>query len=248
MESWLTEIASRPEITLGSALVGVLGFMSAIYFYLNQKKEKIPMFRRMGENIVQDLSGTFQSISVLYEGNPIPNLTVTKIFFWNNGKETILREDIAEKEPLIVEAKDGTTILDVRIVYSSRNATNCTVATEEPGKKYSLWFDFLDYRDNIVLQIMHTGVSVGDVNLSGTIRGALRVIHYKPSQIRETLTDVLIYVIPFTGMYIAYSVWPSQWALLVGVTIGALIDFSGAMYFRNRRDKLFPRGSKPIIT
>src|SRR4051794_29540428 len=115
VENWLTDIASRPEITLGSAVLGLLGFLLAFYFYFKQKKEKVPMFRRMGENIVQDLASTFQNVVVLYDGNSIPNLTVTKIFFWNDGRETIVREDIAEKEPLIVAAKDTVTILDARI-------------------------------------------------------------------------------------------------------------------------------------
>lgn len=49
-----------------------------------------------------------------YSGPQIENLTVTKIAFWNAGRDTIDNQDVASAGPF-VHVKEGYKILDVKI-------------------------------------------------------------------------------------------------------------------------------------
>ena len=77
----------------------------------------MPFYANRSINIVEDLVSRFESLKMLYSGQPIKNLTVTKTAFWNGGRDTIKGEDVASADPLSVHVKKGCKILNAKILY-----------------------------------------------------------------------------------------------------------------------------------
>ena len=57
-----------------------------------------------------------EKLNILYANRSIENLMVTSVAFWNSGKETINFHDMVPRSPLLIESKEGTTILEVQII------------------------------------------------------------------------------------------------------------------------------------
>jgi hypothetical protein len=157
-------------ISIGLAIVGI-GL--AIYFYLRSKKEKKPNIRMksfniFGESIARILPDT---IEVTYWGDPIQNLTVTNIAFWNAGKEPIRWEDVAEQETLEIFPRNEFQILSASIIQANNDAANVQfVDANEDEVVFK--FDFLEQDDGAVFQIFHTGQKDSDLTIRGKIIGA----------------------------------------------------------------------------
>lgn len=165
-------LAKNPWLTISSVLVGIVGLILAIGFYLKSRKMKIPCYASRSINVVRDLISKFETLEIRYSGATIENLTITKLAFWNAGQETINNSDIASADPLLVRAKEEYKILDAKVIYA-RNAPNqFSIALEESQKLLSLSFDYLDREEGAVIQIIHTGTENDHIEVSGTIKGA----------------------------------------------------------------------------
>ncbi len=126
-------------------------------------------------------------IQVAFQGKQVHRLTVTHIAFWNNGEATIDKEDISHKTPLSLTAKDGCTILLAEIIASNKPANNFTLETR--GGTKILSFDYVDYKDGVIIKVYHTGSNINDVDLTGTIRGARGLVN------TDKTTDVAFNII-----------------------------------------------------
>mgnify|MGYP001766436755 CR=1 FL=1 len=75
-------------VTIG--IIGiVIGIFGSYYFYRKSLREKAPCWVIRSNNLVNGFSSKVQNLQVLFKGNQVENLTISKVVFWNNGKETI---------------------------------------------------------------------------------------------------------------------------------------------------------------
>ena len=133
-------------------------------------KEKKPLYSIRSVNIIKNIFDDFDLLELSYSGKKIENFTVSKIVFWNGGRETIHRKDIVSSEPLIVKAKEGTNILNAKIIYSRDPANEFTLTKHQSQLK--LDFDYIDKGHGIIIQLIHTGLSSADIEIKGKIKGA----------------------------------------------------------------------------
>jgi hypothetical protein len=87
--NWLE---TNPSLGVASFILAIVGVVLAIFFYIKSKKVKIPCYAVRSLNIVRNLVNKIESLEMLYGGQPINNLTVSKIaaipvlshtnFFW----------------------------------------------------------------------------------------------------------------------------------------------------------------------
>jgi len=151
----------------------------AILLYFKAKKTKSPRYAKRSMNIVRDLASKIESLELSYRGKKIETATVTRVLFWNAGRETIHRADIAEADPLIITTKEGCEILDARVTQMKKPA-NLFNAVLGEGSKVRIGFDYIDKNEGAVIQLIHTGRSSDDIQVLGTIKGAGRPV-YRPA-------------------------------------------------------------------
>ena len=171
--SQLTEwLETNPWWGFVGFIMAILGFASAIIIYIKVKNVKSPCYAVQSRNIVRDLVSKIDSLEMLYSGKPIENLTVTKIAFWNAGRDTINSQDIASTDPLTVHVKKGCKILDTKVLYTKKLVNLFSITTADDQSNITLNFEYLDKDEGAVIQILHTGKSSEDIEIRGTIKGA----------------------------------------------------------------------------
>lgn len=68
-------------------------------------------------NLVRENVQKIDTVNILYAGNKVDNLSITKIAFWNDGKETINNSDVAQNNPIRLIIDKDLYFLDAEIIY-----------------------------------------------------------------------------------------------------------------------------------
>lgn len=150
--------------------LGILGISSSVITYIKSKKSKRPTYIVRTINLMTKRIKNINILEVLYAGENISNLSVTKIAFWNAGKETIDQSDIADKSPMKIEIKPEYKMLDANILFQKNESNDFNLELSEDKKNISINFDYLDYKEGVVIQILHTGNENEDISISGSIK------------------------------------------------------------------------------
>jgi len=170
-----TWLETNPRLGIASFILTIFALALSIYFYYKSKKAKLPCYAIKSFNIVEDLVSKFESLEMLYAGQPIKNLTVSKIAFWNAGKDTINNQDIPIAEPLTIHVKKEYQILDAKVLYTKNPANQFIISSSPLFTVAYLSFDYIDKEEGGVIQIIHTGKSDEDIEVHGLIKGAGKI-------------------------------------------------------------------------
>ena len=156
--------------------IGIISFVIptflAIFFYLKGKKEKKPTFQIRSFNLVKEFSKKVTTIGLLYSGEKVENLTITKVIFWNMGNEPIRKDDIAVADPIRIVVDNKYEIFEAEILNDTTNEANQFELVKKDNKSIIITFDFVSHAEGVAVQIAHSGLSSEDVTLAGTIIGS----------------------------------------------------------------------------
>ena len=155
---------------IGTA-IGIISIILAMYFYKKSRKAKEPCWAIKSKNLIEGYNVKLDSLIVLYKGNQIENLTVSRICFWNDGKDTLERKDIETINHLRIAGKNGVMFLDVKILAQNNLSSQCNVDISDSGNYIYLDFDYIDQNQGCVIQVIHTGKLSGDIQILGDIKG-----------------------------------------------------------------------------
>lgn len=167
----IAALAVNPLTTLISILIGIVGVVASFIFYFKGKQIKKLKIELKSINLLKNSIENIKGLNIEFLGNSIPNLTVTKLALWSDGNHSIYKKDIASADPLSINALNNTSFLEVKIIYFKNKYNLITTTLFENNKQVIINFDFLDYEDGAVIQILHTGSSSNDIEVSGTIIG-----------------------------------------------------------------------------
>jgi hypothetical protein len=78
----INALASNPWITLGGFLIGVLGVVLAIVFYVKSKKDRLPCYEVSSSTLIEGVEKTLDGLQLQYKGQLQSRITVTKIVFF----------------------------------------------------------------------------------------------------------------------------------------------------------------------
>lgn len=165
------DILTNPIYGIISFVLTVISFFLAFVFYYKSRTIKLPCYNKKSKNLISYELRQSKYIQVMFNGVAVKTLSTTCIAFWNNGRTTITKDDIALKDPLRIEAKGDSEILAVGILECNRPANNFNVELQEDGKSAIVSFDFIDFKHGVVIQIYHTGTHDRDISVAGTIKG-----------------------------------------------------------------------------
>lgn len=134
INSLIYGLATNPWLAIISTFIGILSLILGIIFFIKSKKTKNPKVQIRSINLLRDSVEKFNGLQILYNGNKIPNVTVTKIALWNDGKDTINNSDIASADPLLIKCKDDYLILEAKIIYTKKESNDVKLHQIEQGK------------------------------------------------------------------------------------------------------------------
>lgn len=166
----------NPYVTLIVFICTVASVVLALYFYYKSKKYRKPTYIVRTINLVNRNIKHKSVIDFLYLDQKINNISFTKIAFWNDGKDTINYSDIARSAQLKIETINDYKILDCKILYQKNTANDFKTTISEDAQSVFITFDYFDYEEGIVLELIHTGNSNEDIEVKGSIKAVKSII------------------------------------------------------------------------
>jgi hypothetical protein len=154
--AFINSLATYPWVSLGSFILTLIAVILAIFFYIKGKRKKSIRCCFRSLSLIEGFVGEINGLLIQFSGKQIGTLIVTKFAFWNNGTETITRDDFPSNKTFSIEVNNDYDILDVSILKSSDNSNNISVKVSDDGKKTDVDFEYLDNKDGFVLQLLHT--------------------------------------------------------------------------------------------
>lgn len=169
-------ISDNTEIlTILSLVIGLLGIVLAIIFYVKSKRKKTLTYEIYGYNVINEYQSKIKNLEIKYKKKPIENLSLSKIAIWNSGNVTINRDEIVELSPILIKMKNEEEILDIKLIKQTENSNNFKLI-----KNINSWkvdFDYIDKNEGCLLGIVHTGNLFDDIQLNGKIKGGKIIVN-----------------------------------------------------------------------
>ena len=113
----LTGISTGEALPIVGLLLAVVGIILTIR---SLTRARLAYRTRNLPLIGQPDATPYGEISILFNGQPVQRLVVTRLAFWNAGNTTVRRTDLVERDPLTVYFEAQTTILGSRTVSETR--------------------------------------------------------------------------------------------------------------------------------
>ena len=165
-------MTTNPWFAIASFIIAVSSVLLAIALFIKGRRVKLPRYAIRSSNIFKDLVSKVGILDVRYGDEQIENLTVSKVAFWNAGRETIHWQDVADADLLRLQATGGYKILSATILHQKNPANKFRIKKKDSdGSIVWLIFDYIDKGEGVVLQLFHTGASSEDIRFYGTIKG-----------------------------------------------------------------------------
>ena len=172
----LEKLMNNPYILLISFVLGVFGTAFAIYEHYYNKERKEITYRRFTNSLIIKKKSKLEKLDIKYDGNPIDDFAVSRILLWNSGNRTIMFDDMVPTKELSIEMKEGKSILDYEILFSSEKTNNFSIEKIN-NNRINVNFDYIDKNDGVVVQILHTGTQE-DIKISCKIKGGMSIRKY----------------------------------------------------------------------
>ncbi|WP_284760461.1 hypothetical protein [Agrobacterium sp. fls2-241-TYG-188a] len=109
-------------------------------------------------------------LEVTYKRAPITRATLTRLYVWNDGNQTIRRSDITRKDPLGIFVPGGQFLLQLQVSQLANEAMDVTFGDGDEASD-NITFEYIEPRQGFVCEILHTASS-SDFAFSGTLIGA----------------------------------------------------------------------------
>ena len=128
------DFLNNPVLSLITLILAIAGFFCSIYFYVRSKKIKKPVYDINTTCLTHKDIQAVDSIEILYFGEKIESLSISKIALWNNGKDTIDFSDVAQQNPIRILIDSEYEFLSASIIYTKNAANNFNINIA-PDKK-----------------------------------------------------------------------------------------------------------------
>ena len=171
----LQAIVQCPYFILGMALLTLLSVILAVTFFRKSQRRKKPLYEIARRTVIENSTPIIQGLSVHFNGEEQPRITVAHLWFWNHGADTIRATDVADASPLGIEVADGASLLSAQVVRVTDTANQCGLGDPtkcDDGSVFiPLHFDYLDHGDGMVVQLVHNAEANHRIRLRGKIMG-----------------------------------------------------------------------------
>jgi len=162
------------SLIAGLVLSTIVAIVIAIVSHVRGKKLREPACSIYSENIIHEDKAAIPELTIHFarHSEPLKNLSVAKVYFWNAGKEMIGKGDIIGDEPPVITMREGLNILSVRVVGMTDSTNRFEVQLNRDKDKVTLSFEYLNYGHGGVVQVFHTGQTRKDVIVQAKLKNS----------------------------------------------------------------------------
>ena len=157
-------------------LLAILGiFLTVCIFFVQKRNARLFVSydsKLQTEYIISKLFEYLDSIGVNYEDSEIDRLTLTLFKIKNTGNVLIQDEDLYNDNKLKIQLlSDNAEVFYACVWTQASDINNCHVIIDEKDKKYvNVLFDALEKKDEIQIEVFHTGDENTAFSISGRIK------------------------------------------------------------------------------
>lgn len=184
------DFLKHPLVVLVSLVVAVVSVGLTVYFYLDSREFREPVYLVDEEHKqIFDSTASSPKIKVLdKDSNPVTdNIFLATVTIWNAGKLSIEPEDV--RVPLRIHIKPKSKLLDYSIVKESDPEITKFQLSESLGLS---WLHF-DPGYGVKVQLLYSSREQAGIELTGKIKGAAKLKKFESTR---RLNPNIIYV-PF---------------------------------------------------
>lgn len=175
LRSWINPLFKTLNKMSFFDLVGLISLISGYIFYKRSKKEKIPCYNYQTVSLISESKNRFKGLEVLYKGQQVESLSISRIAFWNAGNDIINKDDTALNSPVEIDFNGGL-VLDAEVVYTNNVASGFNYEFSDDKQKLILKYDYIDGDDGAVYQVLHTSPTAEQkLTVNGKIKGARNI-------------------------------------------------------------------------
>lgn len=172
----MEELMNNFIIWLILSLATIFSLIWGIYSHV-KSREKIELSYDTKSNVlIRNQKYRFNNLSIKYNNKEIDDLCVSRFVIWNSGNRVINANDIVKTKEITLQIRDTEEILDANIIAVTEETNNFSLLTID-HKTIKVVFDYINQKDGVVIQIIHTGLS-GDVTISCKIKGGEQLKKY----------------------------------------------------------------------
>lgn len=154
-------------------IIGVPSFVYTIFSRHKDKTKKEISTISKSNTIVKKGKRAIEKLDISFDGKSVDNLVITKIAIWNSGNVVLNHDDFASEGKLCIISKDETEILYAEIISES-DSMNQFEINQIDNHKIIIDFEYIEKRNGIVIQLIHTGES-SDLDLCCKIKGGNQI-------------------------------------------------------------------------
>ena len=187
----LEQLMDSPVAWTILSVIAIAGFVYAIICqHVNKEKKEITYIKE-SNSLILEKKTKYEKLSIAYDGKMIESLCVTKLILWNSGNRTLNNTDIVESKELTIIAEETSEILDVEIIACSEETNKFSVFKVD-AHNVKVVFDYVDSKDGIAIQIIHTGTGES-ISLNCKIKGGKPIKNHIneafPNMIRKVINS-----------------------------------------------------------
>jgi len=168
MISYLELLNKAPWLNAIFLLLAVGSIAVSVVLYRRNLHERRPVYKIRSFPLIRSRVKDLKSLEIRHDGKPISELTMSRVAFWNTGREPIRAMDFAQKDRLRVVVSDGAALLDANVAYASA-VNNVEISIEQANGEVLIGFEYLARNEGLALNVYHTGSAV---SIHGTFVGS----------------------------------------------------------------------------
>ncbi len=179
LNEWINQ---SPWMNILFLILAVISLSASFLFYLKSRKEIKPCFGTRSFQLISESVSNIKDIDIIFKGVKVANLSTTKIAFWNEGRSTLNKSDVAQSDPLRVSISDDLKFLKAELTYQTKKANNCSIGLSDDNKEIILDFDYFHTNQGVIIEAFHTGDAKVSIAIKGSIKSAPHIINKMASK------------------------------------------------------------------
>jgi hypothetical protein len=227
MDDILAKLMNNPYAWFALSLLAILGVVLTIIFAIKGKKvRKISQYRSTYK-IIRNINSELNDLEIKWKDDLIDNLSITKMTIWNDGNIKLEEDDFASSEHLAIEAIKDCKMLNASILLAPEKTNTFNIDLILELNKMFINFEYMDAKDGVVIQIVHTG-SANNLRLVGKIKSG-KAIKNEDNNNDKPLSKNVKQIAEFFNHHMLI--------IMVIVVILVIIIFGALIYFTSSSTK-----------
>jgi hypothetical protein len=160
----IAHLAPNPWVQMSGWMFSLLPLLG---WLVSRRPRRQPTYAIDKRVIFEDLGKVHPDLSISFRQDPVPNLALTTIRIWNEGRIAIRSQDVSTHDPLSIVVPNDVTQLHIEVTATSGPAGGFSLGGTIDGVT-PIVFEVMDNLQGCEVAILHTLGSGGYLKVRGT--------------------------------------------------------------------------------